>query len=224
MPRRSKILLESFSLGFYLLQIGDDRFLIIYKKTVTPFVPTSKNSIRLEISDSSIEKIAQLLEIDPVSDAERQNTIFRPSDNKSQAHLPFMFGDFKTKSKVTVPPMNRDTAQRYTSVRQSLPIFEHRTEILNAINQHQVVVISGETGKCCNDLAEPFACAQFEFKRNQIVFCFYGIGLRIWKNNTSSAIYYGRMLSVEPGMPNHLYTATPFGCHINCHSHFRRAK
>lgn len=97
--------------------------------------------------NSSIEKIEQLLENDPVSDAERQNTILRPNDNKSQAHLPFMFGDFQTKTKVTVPPINRDTARQFTSVRQSLPIFEHRHEILTAINQHQVVVISGETGK-----------------------------------------------------------------------------
>lgn len=100
------------------------------------------------MSDSSVEKISQLLDNDPVSDAERQNTILRPSDNKTQAHLPFLFGDFKSKAKVTVPPLNRDTAQRFTAVRQSLPIFEHRNEILNAINQHQVVVISGETGKC----------------------------------------------------------------------------
>lgn len=97
--------------------------------------------------DSSFEKIEQLLETDPVSDAERQNTILRPTDNKSQAHLPFMFGDFHSKTKVTVPPLNKDTAHRFTSVRQSLPIFEHRDEILSAINQHQVVVISGETGK-----------------------------------------------------------------------------
>lgn len=129
------------------VKIDDDRFLIVYKKTVTPFIPTNQNTIRLEISESSIEKIEQLLENDPVSDVERQNTILRPNDNQSQAHLPFMFGDFQSRTKVTVPPMNRDTGQRFTAVRESLPIFEHRHEILTAINQHQVVVISGETGK-----------------------------------------------------------------------------
>lgn len=128
--------------------IGDDRFLIVYKKTVTPFVPTNQNTIRLELSNESYEKIDRLLAADPVSEVERQNTILRPMDNsKSQAHLPFMFGDFQSRTKVTVPPPNKDTAQQFTAVRHSLPIFEHRDEILTAINQHQVVVISGETGK-----------------------------------------------------------------------------
>lgn len=127
---------------------GDDRFLIVYKKTVTPFVPTNQNTIRLELTDESLEKIDQFLASNPVTDVERQNTILRPNEsNRNQAQLPFMFGDFQSKTRVTVPPPNKDTAQQFTAVRQSLPIFEHRDEILAAINQHQVVVISGETGK-----------------------------------------------------------------------------
>lgn len=102
-----------------------------------------------------MDKIDNLLQSDPVSEAERQNTILRPTDNKSQAHLPFMFGDFHSKTKVTVPPANKDTMQLFTHVRQSLPIFQHRDEILYAIEQHQVVVISGETGKCdCDDAVQ----------------------------------------------------------------------
>lgn len=132
---------------FARTSVGDNRFLIVFKKTVTPFVPTNQNSIRFELSDSSFDKIDKLLETDPITDAERQNTILRPTDNQSQAHLPFMFGDFHSRTKVTVPPPNKDSDQRYAAVRQGLPIYEHRDEILDAINQHQVVVISGETGK-----------------------------------------------------------------------------
>lgn len=160
--------------------IGDDRFLIVYKKTVTPFVPTNQNTIRLELTDESYEKIDQLLQVDPVTEAERQNTILRPNDDsKSQAHLPFMFGDFQSKTKVTVPPANKDTAQRFTEVRQSLPIFEHRAKILTAINQHQVVVISGETGKRWlqkSNLEKLFLSNLFDCHCHVCVICFKVLG------------------------------------------------
>lgn len=124
---------------------GEGRFLIVYKRDTMPFVPINDNTTRLTLSENSIEKIGEFLEKDPLNDIERQTTILRPNDSKSQAHLPFMFGDSRSKTKVTVPPLTNGTEQ-FTKVRQSLPIFEYRDGILSAINQHQVVVISGETG------------------------------------------------------------------------------
>lgn len=125
---------------------GENRFLVVYKKTSTPFVPTvASNATYLRLSDNTVDKLVELFAHDPVSDAEKENTVFRPAESHSHAHLPFMFGDSRTKARVTIPPMTHGTDE-YRSIRQSLPIFEYRDTILDAIYQHQVVVISGETG------------------------------------------------------------------------------
>lgn len=68
-----------------------------------------------------------------------------PEPDRSDVQMPSLFGDYQTNVRVTVPPMTYGT-EVYTKVRQSLPIFEYRDEILSAINQHQVVVVFGETG------------------------------------------------------------------------------
>lgn len=46
---------------------------------------------------------------------------------------------------LTIPPIIQCSVQSQT-IRKSLPIFKYRNDILNAIGEHQVVVISGETG------------------------------------------------------------------------------
>lgn len=125
---------------------GDDRFLIVYKKEITPFVPINEQSIRLSLSNGSIEQITQWLKLNPSSDTENVNTNNRPIDCTTQAHLPFIFGDSRWRSQVTIPPQTTKT-EKFDSNRQNLPIFNLRTEILNVIEQNQVVVISGETGR-----------------------------------------------------------------------------
>lgn len=77
--------------------------------------------------------------------SENESIILRPAETNSHAHLPFMFGDSRSKARVTVPPQPRGN-ESFHAVRQSLPIFDYRDAILDAIHQHQVVVISGETG------------------------------------------------------------------------------
>lgn len=125
---------------------GDDRFLIVYKKNVAPFLPTADgNATYLRLTDNTVDKLVELFANDPVSDVEKGNTVYRSTQSQSHAHLPFMFGDARTKARVTVPPTTHGI-EEYKSIRQSLPIFEYRDSILGAIHQHQVVVISGETG------------------------------------------------------------------------------
>lgn len=131
---------------FFLWLTGENRFLIVYKKNTTPFAPTADgNTTYLRLSNNTVDKLVELFANDPVSDAEKENTVVRPMVGQSHAHLPFMFGDARTKARVTIPPMTLG-ADEYRTARESLPIFEYRDDILRAINQHQVVVISGETG------------------------------------------------------------------------------
>lgn len=131
---------------FILLLTGENRFLIVHKKSTTPFVPTADGSTTyLRLSNNTVDKLVELFANDPVSDAEKETTVFRSTEKHSHAHLPFMFGDSRSKSRVTIPPMTHGTEQ-YQPIRDTLPIFEYRDAILGAINQHQVVVISGETG------------------------------------------------------------------------------
>lgn len=127
----------------------EDRFLIVYKKNAVPYVPVADGTMTyLRLSDDTTERISKLQNDDPVSAAEKEMNILRPTQSQSQshAHLPFMFGDSRTKPRLTIPPKTNGD-QQFTNVRQSLPIFEYRNNILAAIDQHQVVVISGETGK-----------------------------------------------------------------------------
>ena len=125
---------------------GENRFLVVYKKNVTPCLPTAdSNATYLRLTNNTVDKLVELFANDPVSDVEKESTVFRSNEGQSHAHLPFMFGDSRSKARVTVPPKTIAN-NNYTAARHSLPIFEYRDEILGAINQHQVVVISGETG------------------------------------------------------------------------------
>lgn len=126
--------------------IGENRFLVVYKKNVAPCIPTAdSNATYLRLTNNTVDKLVELFANDPVSDVEKESTVFRPNVGQSHAHLPFMFGDSRSKVRVTVPPKTIANNE-YTATRHSLPIFEYRDEILAAINQYQVVVISGETG------------------------------------------------------------------------------
>lgn len=58
--------------------------------------------------------------------------------------MPFGFGDTRTRLRLTVPPVVHNTA--HNEARQSLPIYKYRDNILNAITNNQVCVISAETG------------------------------------------------------------------------------
>lgn len=117
----------------------------MYKKETTPFVPTNEKSIRLALSNDSIEQITQWLELNPLTDTEKQNTNNRPNHYKTQAHLPFIFGDTRSKPQITVPPKTTKT-DHFDEIRRNLPIFNLRNEILEVIEHNQVIVISGETG------------------------------------------------------------------------------
>lgn len=130
---------------------GEDRFLIVYKKSSVPFIPTSDGSTTyLRICEGSIKAISDLVANDPIDDEEKTSTILRsPNESHSSAHLPFMFGNSNSKTRLTCPPLTEPTGE-FKTVRQSLPIYEYRSEILDAINKHQVVVISGETGRTPN--------------------------------------------------------------------------
>lgn len=56
------------------------------------------------------------------------------------------FGISADNNHITIPPINYCKPE-FKEFRESLPIFQYRNQILSAINAHQVVVISSETGK-----------------------------------------------------------------------------
>lgn len=98
----------------------------------------------MRISDDSIKQIARHLAVNPVADNEKINSVIKENVAGGEVHMPFVFGDTRTRLRLTVPPHVRNTA--YHGVRQSLPIYEYREMILDVIRNHQVCVISGETG------------------------------------------------------------------------------
>lgn len=105
-----------------------------------------------------------------------------PEPDQGDIQLPAIFGDFRSNVRITVPPMTNDT-EKYTQIRQSLPIYEYRDEILSAIDQHQVVVISGETGLFTLLLIN--SCIILS------TVCLFFVRFR--KNNASSTVHYGKL-------------------------------
>lgn len=87
----------------------------------------------MRISDESIDQIEHYLRINSTMD-----------DGNMEENVPFVFGDTWTRLHLTVPPPVQNAA--YNEVPQSLPIHDYRDEILGMIHNHQVCVISGETG------------------------------------------------------------------------------
>lgn len=98
----------------------------------------------MKLTDYSIEQLKRFLAYYPVNDIDRANTILKGNSPTCHTYLPFNFGDSRTKVRLTVPPFVQKS--KYMAARESLPTYEYRYQILTAINQYQVCVISGETG------------------------------------------------------------------------------
>lgn len=129
-----------------VFRLGDNRFLTVFKRTATPFLPTdTSSSIYMKLSDDAAAAINKLLENCPVSDEEKQSTVFKAIENEQQVRLPYVFGDARSKLRFNVPKMPH-VQDEFRTVRETLPIYAYRDEILATINSNQVVVISGETG------------------------------------------------------------------------------
>lgn len=118
----------------------------VYKKNVKPFIPSvgSKSKYMQLKSDTKLQ-ISELLDRDPLTDAEEQISIIKECNKNSNVHLPFSFGDSRSRTRVTVPPLVQVTPE-FKAIRENLPIYQYRNDISTAIKTNQVVVISGETG------------------------------------------------------------------------------
>lgn len=120
----------------------------MFRKSFEPFIRNPDGKVtHTRISEESIKNIAKLLAVNPVTNNEKINSVVKEKMAGDEVHMPFVFGDTRTRLRLTVPPLARNTA--YDDIRQSLPIYDYRDEILNVIRNHQVCVISGETGMHC---------------------------------------------------------------------------
>lgn len=111
--------------------------------------PSFDDSCQMDLCGESIAAISLLLERDPLTDEDRNASILTTIDKQHDTpRLPFSFtiGGDRSKKKFSIPSKLSNNQQPFKASRESLPIFEHRAHILDAIGQNQVVVISGETG------------------------------------------------------------------------------
>lgn len=81
--------------------------------------------------------------LQPWEESENLLTTFNPYND--HANVPFNF-DGRSRSKPSLPLLPKHIHE-FRDIRESLPIFVYRQEILDVIADNQVVVISGETGK-----------------------------------------------------------------------------
>lgn len=137
--------------GLKLECVADnDNFSIIFKKSPAPTLSQPKlnpyGGPYLRLSESSIEAIEQLVIDDSICNESEQYTILQSNESLNfSSRLAPIYGNSNSRIQLTIPPMVELTDEIRT-VRESLPIYEYCSEILEAIGNHQVVVISGETG------------------------------------------------------------------------------
>lgn len=120
----------------------DERLITFRKKPVSISKMSNTTPVQFTLGVKSAQRIADFV-------AKLSSDVVQQKTNESQGItgelFPFMIGDFRSKTELTVPPRAKPSKNIHT-VRSTLPIYEYRDAILAAINQHQVVVISGGTG------------------------------------------------------------------------------
>lgn len=130
--------------------LGSNRYLTVSKKKQKK-AKSQEFGAPIALSNQSIDVITNLLQSSPLTDEQRNLNILIQNENSTKEHvrLPFVatLSSDKTNAKITfgVPPEPRANALK--AMRENLPIFPHRQEILEVIKQNPVTVISGETGK-----------------------------------------------------------------------------
>lgn len=124
-----------------------NRYLTITKKPVRSAETKERESFSLMISDITMKNIEALLEQDPLTpnDCKDQLLTAHRAVQNNHTSLPFSMHRGE-KRRIAVPPIVNDTDE-FRNFRISLPIHPYRQHILDAIDTHQVVVISGETGE-----------------------------------------------------------------------------
>lgn len=142
------------------MAIGDDRFLTVFKKTATPFIPTrhSGAAVNLHLHLDTVQQIGTFLGNFPVTAAEQAMSIEKHSRS---TQIAYVFGDGRARTVLKVPPVVVPHPA-HAKARANLPIAEYREQILAAIQANQVVVVSGETGSGeLQALAHLFNCSAF---------------------------------------------------------------
>lgn len=137
---------------FYIIffSLGSKRFLTISKKKPRER-KIKDNGTPLSLSNQSIDLINELLQKSPLTDEEKNlNTLTHNLNNQNKdTRLPFTYtitsNNGNRKTVIGVPPAPKGNI--FKSIRENLPIFPYRQEILDTVDKNQVIVISGETGK-----------------------------------------------------------------------------
>lgn len=128
---------------------GEDRFLTVFKKQAVFETPSYDDSSKMDLCGETIAAISRLLDRVPLTDDEKNLSILTTVDKQNNTtRLPYSFtvGGDRSKNRFSIPSKLVDVNDAFQASRASLPIYEYRADILNAINSNQVVVISGETG------------------------------------------------------------------------------
>lgn len=135
---------------------GNHRSLTAYKNAN----PTVLKDPELELTRSSCQQIAHLLQRHPLSSSERRDIVqteqssdevskvFRAQSNFSAGPMACTTGRLCSGLPQVPPPffIKGQQMQDLTTFRQSLPIWKESDQILRCIDENQVVLISGDTG------------------------------------------------------------------------------
>lgn len=127
--------------------IGDQRFLTIYKRDRSTII---QSDCSFNLTKASYQAIVNLLTTYPLSlkektDVKSETNSLRSGSPKVQHNKDFLTNPGRLNNGFAlVPTLSYNPELK--SFRDSLPISQYKSEILDLINGHQVILVSGETG------------------------------------------------------------------------------
>lgn len=147
------------------------RALIVYKDS-----GQDEKEMRLNLRENSLDAIYDLIQNNEIQSI--------PSSMNSE------FNALRSpRVEATIPPMAK-IDEKIDRMRQNLPVYNYRSEIMDAINGNRIVVICGETGNLFtfNSLIEFLdQCMALNFQVRERLRKFHSLSLKNLQKNNKSA-------------------------------------
>merc|ERR1719154_15136 len=113
---------------------GQARYLTVFKKEGSTIV--AKDAV-LELTDGSLRLVSSLLSRHPVSARERVDVVGNMENKMGRSVMGRLGGGVPQ-----VPPSPTSAGGEYLDRRKELPIWNHRKDLLEAIRNVQVVLVT----------------------------------------------------------------------------------
>lgn len=126
--------------------LGDGRYITIYKRNLSTIIQADSS---FYLTPQSFQIIHNLLATYPITPREQSDVELKTNgganNGKSLNNTEFIINPGRLNEGIALVP-NYTSNPALIKFRDSLPIAKYKNEIVNLLNTHQVVLVSGETG------------------------------------------------------------------------------